>query len=251
MPQAVAAGHQQVARLQLGDVVRIDGRRRGRHAQATQQDVALRMDVGLGLADLAAIDQRLHVRMVARALDQRAVVEVIDARVACVDPGAVAFRVHQEGGQRAVRLLLARQRRELDHRVGVFEQLAQHDGGVVALGAVAGEELARGHEHLVGRLAPAAAPAHAVGDDAEHAARRAGVAHQQHLVLLVGAIPLVEAGGGGESKALGHERWGARGALSVFSGVRVRTYYRMNTRGPMRHAHPHRWTPIFIPFPVS
>ncbi len=38
----------------------------------------------------------------------------------------------------------------------------------------------------------------------------------------------MEAGGGGKSKALGHER-GAEGARSVFSEGGCRTYYRVNT----------------------
>jgi hypothetical protein len=32
------------------------------------------------------------------------------------------------------------------------------------------------------------------------------MAHHQHLVLLVGSVSLVEASGGGKSKAWGHER---------------------------------------------
>jgi hypothetical protein len=43
------------------------------------------------------------------------------------------------------------------------------------------------------------------------------MAHHQHLVLLIGAVSLVESGGGGKSKALGHEHMCAKGALPVFS----------------------------------
>ena len=66
----------------------------------------LRMDVGFLLGQLAAVHQRLHVGMVHGALDQLAAVEMVDARVAGMDPVAVARRVDEEGGQRAVRLLL-------------------------------------------------------------------------------------------------------------------------------------------------
>ncbi len=84
---------------------------------------------------------------------------------------------------------------------------------LVASRLVAREELTRRHQHLVRGLAPAAAPAHAVGDDAEHAARRSRVVHDQDLILLVGAVPLVKTGGGCESKAWGRGRGGDGGAV--------------------------------------
>jgi hypothetical protein len=61
------------------DALDVDGRRLGRHAQTSDQDVALRMDGGLLLGDLAAIDQDLDIGMVARALHQALAAEMVDA----------------------------------------------------------------------------------------------------------------------------------------------------------------------------
>ena len=47
-------------------------------------------DVGLFLGELALVDQALHVGVVDRALDQLGAAEVVDARVAGMDPVAVA-----------------------------------------------------------------------------------------------------------------------------------------------------------------
>ncbi len=50
--------------------------------------------------------------------------------------------------------------------------------------------------HLVGGLAPAALAAHAVGHHAQGATGHAAVGDDLHLVLLVGAVAPVHAGGG-------------------------------------------------------
>jgi hypothetical protein len=98
--------------------------------------------------------------------------EVIDARVACVHDIALQPGPDVEGRKCAVRFFLGRDGSQLDHQVRFLHQLAQQVGGVV-LPAQALEELPRGHEHLVGRLAPAALAAHAVGQHGQHAARDA------------------------------------------------------------------------------
>ena len=107
-----------------------------------------------------------------RALDQLAAVEVVDARVAGMHPVAVAGRVDQEGGEGAVRLLLGGDGGELDDQVRLLHHLLEQRRRVVVVGRVALEQLLGRHHDLVGGLAAAAAPAHAVGHDAQHAARR-------------------------------------------------------------------------------
>ena len=56
-------------------------------------------------------------------LTSSAAVEVVDARVAGMDPVAVAGGVDQEGGQRAVRLLLGGDGGQLDDQVRLLHQL--------------------------------------------------------------------------------------------------------------------------------
>ena len=65
-------------------------------------------------------------------------------------------------------------------------------GRVVAARRIALEQLLRGEDDLVGRLAAAALAAHAVGQHAHHAAGDAGVRKDLHLVLLVRAVAAVE-----------------------------------------------------------
>jgi hypothetical protein len=92
---------------------------------------------------------------------------------------------------------------QLDDQVGFLHHLLEQGGRVVILGGVALEQLL-GREHdLVGRLAPTAAPAHAVGHDPQHAAGHARVRQQGDLVLLVLPVALVDAGGCGESITFG------------------------------------------------
>src|SRR3990167_840202 len=66
------------------------------------------------------------------------------------------------------------------------------------------EKLAGRHHDLIGRLAPAAAPTHAVCQYAQNAPVVAWVGQQDHLVLLVFPITLVDAGGGAEANRFGH-----------------------------------------------
>ena len=142
--------------------------------------------------------------MVHRALDELVAVVMVNARVPGVHPVAVATGVDQECGHRAVRLFLRGYGRQLDDDVGLLHQLHQHGGGIIRLRRVAFKQLAHGHHHLVGRLAAAAAPAHAISHHGQHAAVNAGVVQQGHLVLLVFAVALMDAGGSGESVAFEH-----------------------------------------------
>ncbi|MPN27518.1 hypothetical protein SDC9_174952 [bioreactor metagenome] len=84
------------------------------------------------------------------------------------------------------------------------DDVLEHRRAVVGFGRVALEQLLRGHQHLVRRLAPAAAPAHAICNNAKHAAVEPGVRQQCNPVLLVLPISLVDPGGGCQSKGFGH-----------------------------------------------
>lgn len=121
-------------------------------------------------------------------------------------PSAGTLWTYQQGGNRAVWFLLTGNGNQLDDRVSVLQQLFQESCGVVTVGRIPREQLARRQHDLFGRLATATAPAHAIGDNAEHATRCPGMTDDQDLVLLIGAIALVEARGNGESEAFNHWR---------------------------------------------
>ena len=163
-------------------------------AEAAGEQVRLRMAVGLFLGDLAVVDQALHVRVVDRAADHLGGAEVVDARVAGVDEVALARRADEERGDRAVRLLLGGDRRQLDHQVRFEHELLERFGRVVAVRRIALEQLLRREDDLVGGLAAAALAAHAVGEDAHDAARHARVRKDLDLVLLIGPVTAVDAG---------------------------------------------------------
>src|SRR5262249_23281309 len=95
----------------------------------------------------------------------------------------------------------------------------------------------------------AAASAHAIGDHGQHATRHARMADQHDLVLLVGPVPLVEAGGGGESETSWHGwKVGPRGrrqaSLQGWRGGRS-AYYQMNLTGSLRAADRLGFQPSF------
>ena len=121
--------------------------------------------------------------------------------------------------------------------MGFFQELAQQPRRIVVIGPVAREKLARGHQDLIGRLAPAAASAHAIGDDREHATRGTRMFEHEHLILLVGAVALVEAGGGGESKASCHGAHALGARSGMVGGSLARPYYRAaeSPSAPSRH----------------
>ncbi|MCY1561967.1 hypothetical protein D9M68_992950 [compost metagenome] len=80
----------------------------------------------LFFGDLALVDQGLHIGMVHGAKDHLTLAEVVNARIAGVDPVAVATRVDQEGSDGAVRFLFGRDRRQFDDQMRLFHDLAQH-----------------------------------------------------------------------------------------------------------------------------
>ena len=86
----------------------------------------------------------------------------------------------------------------------LFADLAQGGGAVLAGGIVALEQLPRSQQNLIGSLSPARTTAHAVGHHAQYTTRYARVGQQCDLILLVFAIPLVDAGRCAESISLVH-----------------------------------------------
>ena len=102
--------------------------------QAANQNVAVWVVVRLGFGQFTPIDQRLHVRMVERAVYQSAIVEVVNARIASVGPVAVTAWVDEKRRHRAVRLLLGGNRCQADDDVRFFHQVLEHGGGIVGIG---------------------------------------------------------------------------------------------------------------------
>lgn len=103
MPDAIAAGHQNIAGTQLGDEVKVH-RRVVLCSQASHQDVGLRVNGSLFFRDLTAIDQSLHIGVVHGAFDETVAVEMVDAGIAGVRPVAVAAGIDQKSRERAVGL---------------------------------------------------------------------------------------------------------------------------------------------------
>src|SRR6218665_2168102 len=203
MPDSVAASEQRIARLQLRN--QMAGQRGiAVRAQAVYQDVRLRLIIGLLLGQFAPADQFLHIGMVGGAKRQFGPPEMVDARVARVYPVAVALRVDQKGRNRAVGLLLGRDRGQPDDDMGLLHDAREQVQRVVGIGRVALEQLPRCHHHLVGGFAPAAAPAHAIGDHRQHAALVPRVGDLCHLVLLMFPVTFVDGGGGGQSVGFAH-----------------------------------------------
>jgi hypothetical protein len=164
------------------------------------------MAFGVFWRQLALRHQRLHIRMVCGAEHRRAAVEVVHPRIAHMHPVALPGRQHHERGNRAVRLLLGRDRGELDDRVRVLDDLRKQFLGRIFRRRKALEQLPRGHDDLVRRLAPATAATHSVGHHRQHATVNAWMRNHRNLVLLVLAVALVKARGGTESVMGGHER---------------------------------------------
>ena len=203
MPHPVTTGQQDIARLKLRNDMGRDGRVTF-GAQAAHQDVGVGMVVGLGFRQLTPVDQRLHIGVVAGAKRQPGTLKVINARVARMDPVAVTPGVDQKRRDGAVGFLLCRDGGQPNDDVRLFDHVLEHCHRVVGVGRIALEQLARRHHDLVRRLAPAAAATHPVGDHTQHAAVVPLMGDQCHLVLLVFAVTLVDAGGGDEAKRFGH-----------------------------------------------
>ena len=203
MPYAIAAREQNVAGLQLWNHVGGDGRITF-GAQTPDQDVGVRVVVGLGFGQLTPIDQRLHIRVVAAAKRHFRALKVVNPRVTRMHPMAVAAWVDQERCNGAVGLLLGRNGREPDDDVGFFDHALEHGRRVVCVGRVTFKQLPCRHHDLVRGLASATAPAHAIGNDAQHTAVMTLMGDEGDLILLVFTVTLVDASGRDEAKRFGH-----------------------------------------------
>ena len=73
-----------------------------------------------------------------------------------------------------------------------LHHMRQQGGRLIVVGRVALEQLARRHHHLIRRFAPTTAPAHAIGQHAEHAAIEALVRYQRYLILLILTVSFVD-----------------------------------------------------------
>jgi len=164
-------------------------------AQAARQQVGLRMDVGLFLGDLAFVDEPLHEGVVHRAELHVRTAEVVDPGVARMQHIGRQIRVDDEGREGAVRLFFEGDGRELDHEVGLMQQLGEDGRPFVLRRHIAVEDLARREHHLIGRLATATLAPHAICHHGHHAAGCTGVGQHADLVLLVGPVSAVDACG--------------------------------------------------------
>ena len=180
-------------------------------AEAAGQQVRLRVRVGLFLGDLAFVDQPLHERVVdacgspcrrrgsgRRANRRRA--STSHSRAGPIRNAAIVL-CGSSSAVIAVSLII---------RCASMHELLQHLGRRrPCSGAKRSKSWLAGEDHLVGRLAAAALAAHAVGQHRQRAAGHARVHDDLDLVLLVGAVAAVHAGGGGEAIACGrcaHDR---------------------------------------------
>ncbi|OIQ77145.1 hypothetical protein GALL_411680 [mine drainage metagenome] len=150
----------------------------------------------LCFGEFTFVHQGLDVRVIFRALKQATVAEDVDAAVAHMRPVAASLvGVEQGAGDGGMRLLFGGEGGEPNHAVAFLDDLLEQGVRVVGVGVIALEQLHCGEHDLVRRLASAALAAHAVGDDRQHATRNARMRHHAQLILLVGAIALVQAAG--------------------------------------------------------
>ena len=167
------------------------------------------MRVGLFLADLALVNQRLDVRVIHGFVYQLAALEMVNPGVPGVHPMAVPARVDQKCRERAVGLLLGGYCSKFDDNVRFFNDLPQHGWRVIGFRRVAVKQLFGRQHDLVRRFSSAAAASHAICHDTQHATCNAGVFEQIDLILLVVPISLVDTGGSCDSITFGHGvMWG-------------------------------------------
>lgn len=203
MPYAIAAGEQDVSRLQLGYHVGGDGRIT-LGAEAPDQNVGVRVVVGLRFGQFTPIDQRLHVRVVAATKCHSRALKMVNARVTCMHPVAVAAGVDEKRCNRAVGFLFCRDGREPDDDMGFFHHALEHGCRIIRIGRIAFEQLPRSHHDLVRSLAPATAPSHTVRNHTQHTAVVPLMGDQGNLILLIFTVTLVDAGGCDEAERFGH-----------------------------------------------
>ena len=90
--------------------------------------------------------------------------------------------------------------------MSLFNELPQHGGRIIAFWRIAVKKLLGRQHDLLGCFAPAAAPSHAVCNNAQHAAACPVMTEQLDLILLVVAVSFVDAGGSCDSITFGHWR---------------------------------------------
>lgn len=203
VPNAVTTGQQHIIRTQFRDEVLGNGRRFF-CAEAAHENIRLGMAICLFRADLAFVNQRLHVGVICCSVDQLTALVMVDPGVTGVHPVAGSGWRNQKRCKRAVRFLFGRDRGELDDDMGFVNDLPEHGRCVISLRCVALKKLLRRQHDLVRCLAPAATASHAIGHDAQHAAGNAGVAYQVDLVLLIVPIPFMDSRGCSDSITFGH-----------------------------------------------
>ena len=224
-------------------------------AQAAHQNIALRVGQRLFFGDLAALDQRLHIGVVHGPADETIAVELVHAGVSRVRPVALAAGVDEKRRQRAVRLFLCRNRRELDDEVRLLHDLPQGGYRVIGRRVIALKQLFGRQHDLVRGLAPTASSAHAVGYHGEQATVDTRMLQQRDLVLLVFAVTLVDAGRGAEAIAGGHGvQWGSsfsavRARCTLLSGEADRPESIQRSRRPAPSCRTH--TPFTMPLSIS
>ena len=106
--------------------------------------------------------------------------------------------------------------------MGLAGDLHQHRGSIVDFGRIALEQLARCHDGLVRRLAPATAASHAVCHHRQNAAIDPSMVEHCHPVLLIVSVSLVYTCGSGESVTFGHF---FLAVAAIPHSVCVNTYY--------------------------
>ena len=142
--------------------------------------------------------------MIHCSVDQLVAVVVVNPRVTGMRPVAVSARIDDKGCQRAVRLLLGRERRQLDDKMSLLNDLLEHGGRIINVRCIALKKLLGSQHDLVGGFAPAASSTHAVSHYAQHATGNTSVGIQVDLVLLIVPVALMDSGGCGDSITFGH-----------------------------------------------
>ncbi len=138
--------------------------------------------------------QLLAVGVVEAAVHDLPVANVIDAAVADMAP-VDPMRLHQHRSERRMGLEGRRDPGELEHHVHFGDQVLEEAVGRIVR-AVRVEQPLGGAHHLFGRQRATGPSAHAVGEQAEHAAWRAASAQDRDTVLLLGAVAAILCGTG-------------------------------------------------------
>ena len=202
VPQAVAAGQQRVAELEPVDVRTAPAAGPACVPRQPVSRLRLRVRVGLFLGDLAFVDQALHEGMVDGALHHLGAAEVVDARIAGVHD--VAFAASGPirkaatvlcGSSSAVIAVSLIIRCDFQHQLA--QQCRRRRPCAARSARRAGVPSAAPGRRPCARRScrPCRRPR-----TRQHAARHAVVRDDLDLVLLVGPVAAVQAGGGSEAE---------------------------------------------------